>query len=76
MKELQDFQSGDVVEIIDIIGDDRTTRRIRELGLFEGRKVEIIIIENKRCLFRIGDSKLAVGLNHTFKINAKKVENE
>ena len=41
-KPLSKVKSGQTLEVVDLIGGDRSTRRLLEMGLYEGAAIEVI----------------------------------
>jgi Fe2+ transport system protein FeoA len=71
-KLLSQFEKDDIVEISSIDCGREFSRRLCDLGLFEGTKIKIIKNDNfGPIIIQILDSKIALGRGETNKIYAK-----
>ncbi len=74
MKSIAEFKKGEKIKITCVQCGKNFSRRISELGLFDGSEIEIVKNDNFcPVIIKIFDSQIALGQGEALKIYGKKI---
>ena len=67
------LQNGQFANITNIIGKFNHTHYLRELGLTNGAKIEMVKNDGKICIIRIDNNRIILRLNNSCQILVKQI---
>jgi Fe2+ transport system protein FeoA len=70
-------REGEIVEVVKIMGGDEVRKRLAEMGLYEGAKVEVVKNDvHGPIILKIFERSLALGRGQAMKIMTKVSQND